>query len=143
MFPLTQANITFAMEIVAFLGVSAFVIGKLVSGFSTGKADQETESDRALRIARESNAVFERRIRELEQKDVEKTKAIAQLQAELKSTNETSKEYLAIIQMRDPRFQKYMDESMRLLEAISDNLKKLSERPAVQINNTPTASSPS
>jgi hypothetical protein len=138
-FALTQANIEFAMLVVSFFGITAFGIGKLLSGFRSGKADQETEADRALRIAREANSVFERRIKELEFQAKENMKAIAQLQGELKSANETAKQYLAILQMRDPKFESYMESSMTLLKAISENLTKLSDRPAVQINNTPTA----
>lgn len=111
---------TFLLASGVFLGGVGFAYEKIFKGRKEAKTDEVSSADNLITFwkerAEEYRTALEAHRTETNSKLTELTRQIGELQGQLKSEATTKKEYLAILQGRDPETKKFMEYMMKATE---------------------------
>jgi len=117
-----------AKTITEILYVGAFV-GSVVLAFFTGKSNKKSRTledfDRTVQLMKERISALEVSLAETKEKAATEHDKVVALETQLKLKDETIKQYLDILQNRDPALAEYMKSSSKALESLVAGVSEL------------------
>lgn len=132
-----KSTIEFILVVAGFVGGFVYVIAQAYNGRGQKKLDDLTEADKTIKLIRDRADALELRVKDLERSLIEEQKKIVALETEKTYIEKLNKQYLDILQNRDPELLKFMETTSRTLEIVAKGIEALLSKPTVSINNQP------
>lgn len=130
------------MTSVIFIVGVIYAIAQAFNGRGQKKLDNVTEAGRTIQLIKDRADALELRVDELETQGIEDQKKIAAITAEKSYIENLNKQYLEILQNRNPELEKFMKNTSLALEGLLKGIdsmleqqKKILDKPTVAITN--------
>jgi uncharacterized protein involved in exopolysaccharide biosynthesis len=113
------------LEVGSFLGIAAFVLAQVVNGRSARKSNDITDAERTIQLFKDRITALENRLTETVQNLAGEHDNVIRLQTQLLLKDQTIKEYLDILQNRDPALTEFIKSTSTTMNALLEGMNRL------------------
>lgn len=119
------------LEIISALGILFFAIGQFRAGRDTAKSNELNDAKNTVQLYQSKMDLLEKEMKEMKAQQKHDGEEIIRLQEQIKHKDDQIKQYVAILQNRDPELQKVLtsinvtlEDTNHTLEDIKDYISK-------------------